>query len=676
MFTAKRARGGRLARYLKEEERALASERTFTSYQGDEITALHVDEIGLSVDELSFWHGGGAEALGLLGPVSEEAAERLSASLHPDTGETLLENALRGPDKRGHTPGAGVHCVFSPVKDDDVVLLAFPEFRRRIVEDCIAATKKSIDYFEETGGVQSRLGKGGKHVVPAEGVWACFVHFSSRAGQLLIHVHAYLMHPVLTENGWRALHNVEVFARQRELGDYFDAVRARQLASLGFTIEEAPRGYRISGVPDEVRSAMSKGREAIEERLDALGTTHARIAEVVAYEVRDAKRYGTLTEIIERHELENAAIGWPTSRIREAVLAPHHALHHSLAPERDAVQALEEHISREFLPARSETADFDLYPEGALRIPNLREIEVGGLRAAVSRVAIEISQVFEAAFRAWKAIVAAVSARLDPYELKYADSRAMRPYVERETERLLGSEVRQISDRAIERGGRLLYADERAEHEAILKDGRAIRVLDEPDAERRHTRIRALADSLKADGFSVIGLTLRTTDRDRLALGVEEAFPTFTIAKASREWDKALWKPFREPVPFKAPIPDAVQDALAVAFGALTPEARSFNQWQRERAPLNFADGKKHVVIIDCAQNLPEERLHGVLHEARRHGALVIACGDAERGRRWFASLCPPPKPERMRAAEFESLLWELQRRNELNAGPFRITVK
>lgn len=662
MLTLRKAKAGNIVAYLERDD-ALRTQQSFATYGGAEATTSSIEEFQLKTEELSFWCGAGAEALGLAGPVDPAHAARLERSLHPQTEEPLLENSLRGRDKRGYTPGGGLLFVFSAPADEKVIAHAFPEFRRRIVLDFIAATKATIEHAEKQGFVQSRLGKGGENIVPGGGVWANWVHFTSRNGQIFVHVHSMLMHAVHTERGFRALHNPELFKAQRSLGDHFDAIRARQFAALGFKILPAERGFRIAGIPDEVRRQMSKGRVEIEKELDQemKGTRHARAAEVAAYAVREEKEVRPLADIFERHEEENSKLSWSKSALRAAILDPTHG--HEHRTERSlSVKDLEDELTPEILESlaasRSETADFDLYPEGALLLPPLHEVEAAAIRSAIPRVHINLDRVYNVAAGLWARIVTDAALSIDPYRMRFGNDAVISARVRDHIDALRDQFSRGLSEGAIRTGEKKLGPDSHNPLQTLLGPGGRLRLFDTRDPSERRSVLEALGTSLQSAGYRVIGITLSTKDKNALAKELAGAFPLFTAAKAEREWHAARWRPGKKigAGKFQKPKTDALQDWCATIFGIISNDERRFNAWQRGRAPLDIARGK-NAIIIENAQHFSERRLHGILKEARRHDALVFACGNAGYGERWFKQLAI----ENAKAARAEAIRRELE---------------
>ena len=243
--------------------------------------------------EASAWYGGGAQAMGLSGPVEPDAFEKVLEGYVPD-GRQLGRKERDG--SINHRPGVDV--TLSAPKS--VSLAALVGGDRRIVKAHDRAVNRTLDWIEKRA-VETRLAdtttgamvrKGNQKMVAAR-----FRHDTSRNLDPQLHTHAVIANMVQGEDGkWRTMADGGIFRGKMAIGAIYRAELARGLEGLGFGIEKthADGRFEISGVSRDVIEAFSTRRAEIEAAMKAQGleTTRddTRMADRVALFTRAQKR--------------------------------------------------------------------------------------------------------------------------------------------------------------------------------------------------------------------------------------------------------------------------------------------------------------------------------------------------------------------------------------------------
>ena len=245
--------------------------------------------------EASAWAGGGAEELGLTGPVD------------PDTFRAVLEGKVpdgsgRQLGKRGrdgeilHRPGRDL--TFSAPKSVSIAALVGGD--GRIVEAHDRAVAATLAWVEKNAA-QTRMKSPDTGQMARVGnqkiVAGTFRHDTSRNLDPQLHTHAVLANMVRGEDGkWRTMVNDGLYAKQKLIGMLYRNELAAGLSKLGYRLEKthADGRFEIAGVPREVVAAFSTRRAEIEAAMEARGlgssADNPRLAERAALMTRAAKR--------------------------------------------------------------------------------------------------------------------------------------------------------------------------------------------------------------------------------------------------------------------------------------------------------------------------------------------------------------------------------------------------
>ena len=300
----------------------------------------------------SAWIGGGADDLGLKGPVDPETFRAVLEGRVPDgSGQQL---GRRGRDGEIlHRPGRDL--TFSAPKSVSIAALVGGD--DRIVDAHDRAVAATLAWVErnaaETRMKDADTGKMAR-VGNQKIVAAAFRHDTSRNLDPQLHTHAVLANMVQGEDGkWRSMANEGLYAKQKLIGMLYRNELAAGLAKLGYRLEKthADGRFEIAGVPREAIEAFSTRRAEIEAAMEARGlgssADNPRLAERAALMTRAAKRDIDRGELREVWRNQAADLGLDTKAlVTEAV-------EKIAAPVREAADRARNGIDSEPQPAAS-----------------------------------------------------------------------------------------------------------------------------------------------------------------------------------------------------------------------------------------------------------------------------------------------------------------------------------
>jgi conjugative relaxase-like TrwC/TraI family protein len=286
------------------------------------------------------WSGSLAEDLGLSGAVTEEAYLRLIEGQDPKTGQQWIKHRdtylTREGKEAGHIPAWDL--TLSAPKSFSLAALVGED--ERLIRAAQLANAKAMEVME--GYVQAR--GGGNHLPINTERWivATFQHDTSRpvdgypAPQL--HFHNVLMNVQRDFTGqFRALQSAELFKAKSLGAAVFYSELQRQAHALGYEtrIDPKTKAPEIKGFSQEYLAAESLRRQEILERLEQLGMSGSRAAQIAALASREDKRKLPPDELRALHQAHGEVYGNQAQRAYADAL------------ERGPVQA--RHISSETL---------------------------------------------------------------------------------------------------------------------------------------------------------------------------------------------------------------------------------------------------------------------------------------------------------------------------------------
>jgi conjugative relaxase-like TrwC/TraI family protein len=233
------------------------------------------------------WHGLGARALGLDGPIDKESFDRLCDNQHPLTGEQLT--ARMKANRR-----VTYDFTFDAPKS---VTLAYElggdERVRAAFQDAVRETMAEV---EESMAVRVRKGGQSHDRQSCNLVWGEFVHRTTRPlddgiPDPQLHVHAVAMNlsydPV--EECWKA---GEFGSIKRDATYYQAAFHARlagKLTDLGYGVERDGKSFKLAGVDESLTDKFSRRSQLIEAQAALRGITDAKEKAGLGRKTRNAK---------------------------------------------------------------------------------------------------------------------------------------------------------------------------------------------------------------------------------------------------------------------------------------------------------------------------------------------------------------------------------------------------
>ncbi|MHB1527832.1 MAG: MobF family relaxase [Acidiferrobacteraceae bacterium] len=241
----------------------------------------------------SAWHGRGAAALGLQGPVQRDDLVRVLEGHLPD-GTDLSRRGNRQAHRR-----LGVDVTFSAPKSVSIVAMASGDERFLTAHD--RAVKKALDFLEREV-LGARRGKGGVEIEHTNSMLAATYRHEDARGvnghvDMQLHTHGILVNATQRGDGtWSAM-NLG-FGSRNVLMHTADAVYKSELAldmqKLGRPTRVTKDGFELASVTDEQIKAFSARKNQIDEALAQRGltremaTAHERSAANLA--TREAKK--------------------------------------------------------------------------------------------------------------------------------------------------------------------------------------------------------------------------------------------------------------------------------------------------------------------------------------------------------------------------------------------------
>jgi conjugative relaxase-like TrwC/TraI family protein len=266
------------------------------------------------------WDGSGAEALGLVGAVTDAQYDLVfgpGGFRDPTTGTRLVE-----------TRRPGIELVVSAHKS--VALLGVMGWADEMHSILDAETEATLGFLD--GWVRGAGGRRGRvqQRTPTEGlVYSRTRHATSRAGDPEPHDHvlvANLVEMLDERGGYKALDTALVRDVLHAATMVGRLAAARRAVELGFAIapDPGPSGklghWRIAGIPLRACEVLSKRSAEIDAAIAEVGHGTYQARQVAARTTRRAKRHTPVAELLPvwRRELEAAGLG--VDRLGQMVL--------------------------------------------------------------------------------------------------------------------------------------------------------------------------------------------------------------------------------------------------------------------------------------------------------------------------------------------------------------------
>jgi conjugative relaxase-like TrwC/TraI family protein len=236
--------------------------------------------------EASAWAGKAAEALGLKGPVDEQAFADILDSKLPNG------DVIKSPSGEHR---AGLDLTFSVPKT--VSLLALIGGDERIEVAMKESVEATLAWGEENL-VEARVWdkEASQQVREKTGnlVAATFAHDVNRNGEPQLHIHAVVLNATQASDGkWHAVHNDALYKHQHLLGAIQNAELRSRIETLGYETVPAKNpvdgSFEIKGINRDVVVAYSTRRSEILEHLADGDRSSPRERELAALATRNAK---------------------------------------------------------------------------------------------------------------------------------------------------------------------------------------------------------------------------------------------------------------------------------------------------------------------------------------------------------------------------------------------------
>ena len=231
----------------------------------------------------SGWHGAGAAALGLRGPVSPRRFAAVLAGFVP--GEDIRLGRLRDGEHQ-HRPGIDV--TFSAPKTVSLEALVYAPGRTgaRVIRAHDEAVRATLDFVEaellQTRGYDPATGR--RPRVAAHGmVAATFRHVASRNLDPQLHTHAVLANMTRDRaGGWRSAEFTSIERSKLPIGARYRDELRRRLEALGYatvpTLVGRVPGFEIAGYARPLLEAFSTRRRALLSYIEDRGWAYTPAA--------------------------------------------------------------------------------------------------------------------------------------------------------------------------------------------------------------------------------------------------------------------------------------------------------------------------------------------------------------------------------------------------------------
>lgn len=254
-----------------------------------------------------FWAGSGVSILGLGAEVSAEAVARLAEGRHPATSEPMVKGA-------GDSHVMGADLTFSAPKDVSALFAGASPETQAAINNCMRGAVEAALAYSESIAV-TRHGRGGRVKQRAEAIAvACYPHFASRAIDPQLHIHAFMFN--MGKRGgleeWSALDQKAQFDHKMATGILFRAELASRLRGLGFGIVQDGPYFKVEGISDHQRDALSQRSKEINAYLAERGLSEkdgAAAREIASLNTRSNKSEPGYAELVEKFKIAARALG-------------------------------------------------------------------------------------------------------------------------------------------------------------------------------------------------------------------------------------------------------------------------------------------------------------------------------------------------------------------------------
>ncbi|MGQ0826749.1 MAG: MobF family relaxase [Actinomycetota bacterium] len=559
------------------------------------------------------WLGRHSATLELDGTVEAAALLAVLEGLDPSTGDRL--------DRARANRKAGFDLTFSAPKSVSIAFaLADADLAAHVRTAHDRAVASALEWLERNACVVRR-GAGGARELPGDGfIAAAFRHRASRAGDPHLHTHVLVANLTRGSDGsWSALDGRHLFALSKTAGHLYQAQLRHDLThQLGVAWQPTRNGLAdLEGIPRTLIEELSRRREQIVERLDALDLTSARAAQIATLDTRTSKDPELDIEslatdwhaVAASHGVERTALRALTGRSLARELSD---------KERDRISA--EMLGATGLTARSSTFDrrhvlqawCNALPNGApiREIEALAERTVSRPEVAPLRFAPAGAEMRRNDRRRMNS--PSLGHRYTTYELLALEFRLIRDTDDRTRERTTIASSWAV-DRALA-SRPTLEDDQRRMVIALTTSGRGVDVVVAPAGSGKTYALAAARDAWETSGHQVIGCAVAA--RAARQLETTAGIPSTTIAALTHEL-------VRNNERFGPRTVLIVDEAGMAGTRTLAP---LLDAAARHRAK---------IVLVGDHRQLPEIDAGGLLHGLDHHLGAVRLTRNRRQHERW-----------------------------------------
>jgi len=239
------------------------------------------------------WHGEAAKKFGFEGEIKDDHF-KLAFDGRAADGSSLVQR------QEGKKRQEAWDMCFSAPKSVSVLwsVLSLAD-RKKVEELVLRASKAGVDYLESNALI-TRRGKGGKNWENAQGFYALCPHFTSRAQDQQLHVHALLFNMCLRMDGTQgSIRSHDLYLHKMAAGALFRVELAYLLEKeLGLRIVKDDWKFEVEGVPKALCDDASKRRDQILTIANEEGWSSPKIKSLLATATQGSKKDVPLAELI------------------------------------------------------------------------------------------------------------------------------------------------------------------------------------------------------------------------------------------------------------------------------------------------------------------------------------------------------------------------------------------
>jgi conjugative relaxase-like TrwC/TraI family protein len=318
------------------------------------------------------WIGKGAAALGLVGEVKHEDFSALLQGLDPHTSAVLVAKA-GGYDKHA----AGWDAVFNAPKSVSSQFLIGGD--QRIFPLHMRSVERAVAGIEAYAMARQHGGR--EFVNTANIVGAAFTHVAARPVEKVNHgpdPHLHTHVPILNvtrrpDGALRALSPVEIYRAQQLGSAIYRSEMSQGMQELGYRIyvTASDGRFELEGYTRDQVMAFSSRRQQIEQKMEQLGVSGAKAAQIVTLSTRQAKEHYDENELKAEWKERAAEYGIDARQLLWEALGRGDLRHGTDADAREALDfAIADRTDREAVVDR-------------------RALEVAALRHGMGRITID-----------------------------------------------------------------------------------------------------------------------------------------------------------------------------------------------------------------------------------------------------------------------------------------------